>query len=279
MRYSTVFKFIAVVLCAASLLGMVGSAAGIFFLTELGGKSVHEAFENQLRISAAGYAQVGGQAYASEHLGGTPRNLINQHIGNDWENWYFDWTRVGYTIYDGEGNPVWEEPIPDDRYSAVHQFDNTLTGLYMKVVNTYPYEPESQPTEPVRTDTQVTVMPVQGATAIGAVYVHYTDGHQEEWPADKTQLGSLKYYGGYDITFVSNIGELPMGDGWYPDSIVMHDMGGNVVYEVMGSTNVLLGSSLDGSTGMIEWYLPATAITTATPVPLRIRPSSPAPRF
>ena len=265
MRYSTVFKFIAVVLCAASLLGMVGSAAGIFFLTELGGKSVHEAFEDQLRSSAAGYAQVGGQAYASEHLGGTPRNLINQHIGNDWENWYFDWTRVGYTIYDSEGNPVWEEPIPDDRYSAVHQFDNTLTGLYMKVVNTYPYEPESQPTEPVRTDTQVTVMPVQGATAIGAVYVHYTDGHQEEWPADKTQLGSLKYYGGNDITFVSNIGELPMGDGWYPDSIVMHDMGGNVVYEVMGSTNVLLGSSLDGSTGMIEWYLPATAITTAAP--------------
>ena len=266
MRYSTFFKFVAIVLCAASLLGMVGSAAGIFFLTELGGKGVQEAYEDQLRSNTVGYAQVAGQAYASEHLGGAPRNLINQHIGNDWENWFFDWTRVGYTIYDSEGNTVWEESIPDDRYTGVQQFDNALTGLYMKVVNTYPYEEQApQATEPGRTDTQVTVMPVQGATAIGAVYVHYTDGHQEEWPADKTQLGSLKYYGGNDITFVSNIGELPMGDGWYPDSIVMLDMGGNVVYEVMGSTNVLLGSSLDGSTGMIEWYLPATAITTAAP--------------
>ena len=37
MRYSTVFKFIAVVLCAASLVGMLGSAAGIIAVTELGG--------------------------------------------------------------------------------------------------------------------------------------------------------------------------------------------------------------------------------------------------
>ena len=48
MRYSTVLKFIAFVLCAATLLGAVGSAAGILCLTELGGKNVQEQYVDQL---------------------------------------------------------------------------------------------------------------------------------------------------------------------------------------------------------------------------------------
>ena len=100
MRYSTVFKFVAVVLCAATLLGMVGTAAGIFFLTELGGKSVHESYIDRLHSQSLGYTQMAAQIYASEELGGVPRNLINQQYGNDWENVYFNWSRVGYTLYD-----------------------------------------------------------------------------------------------------------------------------------------------------------------------------------
>ena len=265
MRYSTVFKFIAIVLCAASLLGMIGSAAGIVALTNLGTKSVAQTYSDRLYNQSVGYAQMEAQVFASEELGGTPQSLINRYIGNDWANAFFNWNRVGYVLYDPEGNIVREQPIPSSSYSSEQEYTIPVTGMYMKVVNTYPYEEPQPPTEPVRTDTQVTVMPAQEYTVIGAVHVHYTDGNYMEWPADGTQQGSLKYYGGNDITFVSNIGELPMGDGWYPDSIVMFDMGGNVVYEVMGSTNVLRGSSLGGPSGMTEWYLPATAITTAAP--------------
>ena len=264
MRYSTFFKFIAIVLCAASLLGMVGSAAGIFFLTELGDKSVEQRYTDQLENQALNYAPAAGQEYASRELGGVPENLNNPRLNRGWESAYFDWTRVGYTIEDSEGNIVRERPVPDDSRGVQHEFTFPAMGQYMKVVNTYPYE-EPQSTEPGQITTQVIVMPAQGSTAIGAVYVHYTDGHYEEWPADGTQLGSLKYYGGNDVTFVSNIGEVPMGDGWYPDSIMMQDMGGNTAYEVMGGNSVFLGSSLDGSTGMIEWYLPAGTVTTAAP--------------
>ena len=84
MRYATVFKFIAVILCAATLLGAVGSATGIVFLTELGGKNVQEQYVDQLRSQSIGYALDAGAQFASEYLGGAHRNIINQYYGNDW---------------------------------------------------------------------------------------------------------------------------------------------------------------------------------------------------
>ena len=265
MRYSTVFKFIAIVLCAASLVGMLGSAAGIIAVTELGGKSVEQTYTDRLYNQAVGYAQMEGQAFASQELGGTPQNLINRYIGNDWANAFFNWTRVGYTLCDSEKTVLREQPIPDDSYDAEQEYTIPVTGLYMKVVNTYPYEEPQPPTEPGQTTTQVIVMPSQERTAVHSIIVDYTDGHREEWPYDGTQLGSLEYTGGNTITFLSNVGELPMGDGWYPNHILFADRGGNIVYEAFDDEIVVRGSSLDGSSGMIEWYLPATAITTAAP--------------
>ena len=268
MRYSTVFKFIAIVLCAASLLGMIGSGAGIVALTNLGSKSVEQTYTDRLYNQAVGYAQVEGQAFASQELGGAPQNLINRYVGNDWANAFFNWTRVGYTFYDNEGTVLREQPIPDDSYDAEQEYLIPITGTYMKVVNTYPYE-EAQPlTEPVRTGTQVNVMPSQERTAVHAIIVDYTDGSRQEWHYDGTQRGALEYSGGNTVTFLSNVGELPMGDGWYPTHILFADSGGNVVYEAYDDTLVVQGSSLDGSSGMIEWYLPAVPVTTAAPIGL-----------
>ena len=271
MRYSTVFKFIAFVLCAAALLGMVGSAAGIFFLTELGGKSVEESYRDQLRNQSFGYAASAGSMYVSESLGGTPRNLINQYFGNDWQTRYFDWSRVGYALYGGEGDILQEVELPDTGCPVIFEEDIAVTGKYMKVIATTPREEyqNNQGTAADR-DIQVRVMPGQEAVAIGEVFVGYTDGNHEVWLPDGTQLGILQYTGGDTITFLSNIGELPIGDGWYPNNILMYDMGGNVVYEVYGDSMVLLGSSLDGDDGVIRWFLPAGTITTAAPVGVTI---------
>ena len=123
MRYSTFFKFIAVVLCAASLLGMVASAAGIFFLTELGGKSVEEQYADRLRSQALGYSLKAAEIYAAQELGGAPRNLLNYHYGNDWETQYFSWTKTGYIIRDAEGNVLQEKPIPDDSWGRAYEFE------------------------------------------------------------------------------------------------------------------------------------------------------------
>jgi len=267
VRYSTVLKLIAFVLCAATLLGAVGSAAGIFFLTELGDKSVSEAYEDQLKNQAIGYANNIGGIYVSQELGGVHRQIINDRYGNDWENRFFDWSRVGYTLHDGEGKVLAERDIPSGQdvwrsFEALPVF-----GEYMQVISVTPREMYyPQTTEPGNAeDTQVMVMPSQPSTPIGSIFVDYTDGHQEHWnPGNGEQVGSLCYDGGDTVIFESNVGELPMGDGWYPNHILFADMGGNNVYEAYDHTMVVQGSSQEN--GIVRWYLPAGTVTTAAPV-------------
>ena len=269
MRYSTFFKFLAVVLCAASLLGMVGSAAGILCLTELGGKNVNEHYVDRLENQALSFGLMAAQTYASEELGGASRQLIDRYYGNNWESQYFNWARVGYTLYDGEGNAVLEQPIPNESLVVNHEFEFAVAGSpYLKVLSAMPYE-EYYPQETISAQmegTEVTVMPAQGGTAVHSIYVDYTDGSRQEWHYDGTQKGALEYNGGDTVTFFSNVGELPMGDGWYPNHIFFADSGGNIVYEAYDDTLVVQGSSLDGSTGMIQWILPAGTVTAAAPV-------------
>ena len=246
---------------------MIGSGAGIVALTNLGSKSVEQTYTDRLYNQAVGYAQMEGQAFASQELGGAPQNLINRYIGNDWANAFFNWTRVGYTFYDSEGTVLREQPIPDDSYDAEQEYTIPVTGLYMKVVNTYPYEEQQpQPSEPANLDAQVMVMPAQEMTPIGAVYIQYTDGHQTEWAPDIV-WGTLWYHGGNTLTFESNeIGGIPAGDGWYPSYIRLEDMGGNVVYEAEKDGCVFVGEEQDGN-----WYkihLPAVPVTTAAPIGL-----------
>ena len=148
MRYSTVLKFIAVVLCAASLLGMVGSAAGIVALTELGGKSVDGQYADQLDNQALNYALDAGRDFASRELGGAPSDLVDRHLTRGWESIYFDWTRVGYIIRDSNGNVVREQPVPDHNRGILREYTFPVIGQYMKVLSTAPYdEYYPQPTE------------------------------------------------------------------------------------------------------------------------------------
>ena len=242
---------------------MIGSAAGIVALTNLGTKSVDQAYQDQLSSNAIGFTRMTGQEYASIHWGGAPQTLVWQYWGTNWKDSFFDWTRMGYTITDSEGNVLQEQPIPDDRYNAAYTFDNAIIGTYMKVVNTYPYEEPQAPTEPVRMDSEVLVMPTQEMTPIGAVYIRYTDGHQTEWAPDIV-WGTLWYHGGNTLTFESNeIGSIPSGDGWYPSYIRLEDMGGNVVYEAEKDGCIFIGEEQDGT--FYKIHLPAAAITTAAP--------------
>jgi len=268
MKYSTFFKFVAVILCAATLLGMVGSAAGLLFLTELGSKSVEEQYAEQLESHALNYALSAGEVFASREWGGAPGRLIDHHVGYNWERTYFDWARAGYVIRDAEGNVLHEKALVDDSGGVDREYTFPMMGRYMNVVNTAPYTefaPEAAGQD-TGENTRVTVMPAQGSTPVHAIIVDYTDGSRQEWHYDGTQRGSLEYEGGSVITFLSNVGELPMGDGWYPNHILFADSGGNSVYEAYADNLVVLGSSLDGSTGMIEWYLPGETVTTAAPV-------------
>ena len=263
MRYSTVFKFIAFVLCAATLLGMVGTAAGIIFLTELGGKDVEEAYRDQLRNQATGYAMSVGGLYASDYLGGAPQNLANDHFG--WQYDYFDILRVGYTLRDDQGNVVEERELPEVGLPVV--FDETIpvSGQYMKVIATTPREEQELAVENAAgTAPRVLVMPSQEMTEIGEVTVKYTDGHETSW-APGLVWGTLWYYGGNTLTFESNeIGGIPAGDGWYPSYICLKDVGGNVVYEASNDGCVFIGEEMDGN--FYKIHLPAGTVTAAAPI-------------
>ena len=263
MRYSTVLKFIAFVLCAATLLGMVGTAAGIVFLTELGGKSVEEAYQDRLYNQSAGYAMSVGGLYLSETLGGAPRNLANDHFG--WQSQYFaDAMRVGYTLRDSEGNVLTEWELHDNSSPIVFEEEIPVTGNYMKVVTTVPREESQTPEENTAGEEhRVLVMPSQEMTEIGTVYLDYTDGSRNEI-RDKTVVGWLYRHSDTVVFETNRIDGIPMGDGWYVNHIVLADMGGNIVYEAWGDTHVILG--MEESTNQLVLTLPAGTVTTAAPV-------------
>ena len=248
MKYSVAMKFLAIVLCAASLLGAVGSAAGLFALAQLGGKTVEAAYSDAMQDRAVAYAQYVGQDYASMELGGANRNMLNLRRGNDWQNMFFDWRRVSYVLRDAEGNPVQEQEMPGD-YEVEHLLTVPASiGHYMKVLSITPaeeYDPETAVTMPDG-EYRVTVAPSQPVTVIGFAAIDYSDGSLQHWNTGE-KVGTL-YDNGSALVLESYLmSDIPMGDGWYPCHILLEDMAGNVVYEATASDVIIMGMEQDGN--------------------------------
>lgn len=252
MRYSTVFKFIAVILCAASLMGSIACGAGLVALTELGGIDAQESYWKRLENTAEGFASAAVYQYASRELGDTPQNLLNLRYGNDWQKHYFDWTKVGYVLYDGDGNVLQEQAIAGGQKMHT-EFLLPANGEYMRVISVSPRQ-DSTSQETGEATIQVMVMPSQRITQIGALVAEYSDGHREEWDSEEV-LGELMQMDGGGLMLESrNIDGIPEGDGWYVTHIVLSDMGGNVVYEAFGEPALFQGVAQDGA--LMQWWLP-----------------------
>jgi len=271
LKYSAVFKFLAIILCAATLLGAVGSAAGLVCLTEMGGKSVEEAYRDQLESQAIGYAQEVGGQLLSRNLGQAKEGILNQFYPGMTGNSYFHWNRVGYVLRDPEGKVIQEQELFGDD-PAVYAFDLPVYGEYLKVMSTMTQEEydrlrgNDEHQTPAEPGIQVHVMPAKGMTEISAVYMDYNDGHSEEWSTSTEEaLGALHYDGGNTLTFESNhMDGIPEGDGWYPIHVLLLDMGGNTAYEVTGDSYVILGSEQDGA--FYKLHLPAGTVTATAPM-------------
>ena len=262
MRYSTVLKLIAFVLCAAALLGIVGSSAGIVFLTELGGRSVEEAYEDQLRNQSVEFAMSVGGLRISEELGDAPKSFANQYYG--WQSQYFDMMRVGYTLCDEAGNILEERELPNSGSSIVFEEEIPVSGQYMKVIETSPHKtPQNDQSNASGENIRILVMPSQEMTEIRTVYLDYTDGSRDEIQ-DDTVIGWLYQQPGELVFETNRISHIPMGDGWYVNHIVLADMGGNIVYEAYGDTHVI--QAMEESTNQLILTLPMGTVTTAAPV-------------
>ncbi len=145
MRNNLVFKFIAIFLCAASLLGTIGGLAGVAVLTEgnLYHKSVAEVKAETIEQNAAQYASDLVRIYAGTNLGSMPESIVTDQL--PWSNWFHrKFPSFGYTILDAEGNPVSQYNEGLKETATTYSFP--AEGQYMYLVST---EAVTQNTEPL----------------------------------------------------------------------------------------------------------------------------------
>ena len=128
MKNNIVFKFLAILLCAASLLGIVGGAAGALVLAEgdLYNRTVDEMIDEQLRSNAAFFAEQTALSYASRELGGCPAGMTQRYsIMPDCD--------YGYVILDAEGNEL--ESLNPNLKEIAQVYTLPVTGQYMHLVS------------------------------------------------------------------------------------------------------------------------------------------------
>ena len=196
MKNSIVFKFLAVILCAASLLGIISGAAGALVLVEgdLYNRTVDQMLDEKLLNAATMFANRTALNYASRELGSCPADMTSQRYGIMPDCDY------GYVILDSEGNEL--ESLSPERKETSEVYTLPVTGQYMYLVST---ETESEAkareaahrTELLGRDAAATdssAIPPDGLS-INQVWFHDAQGNMiYEAYADRNHSESLYYY-------------------------------------------------------------------------------------
>ena len=143
MKNHIIFKFIAILLCAASLTGVVGGAAGIILLTsgDLYNLTVEEMLDQQAKDDVQDYANWLAQNYASTEFGGCSEELVNRQYGSHWFDNRYDPAYYGYAILDAEGEELLSFHADMPEKYPVTTYSNTISGKYTHLVSA---ESESQ---------------------------------------------------------------------------------------------------------------------------------------
>ena len=134
MKHSVFSKFLAILLCAASLLGIVGGAAGAMVLAQgdLYNRTVNEMLDEKLSDTARIFADQTALAYAGRELGGCPEEMTDRYrVEPDCE--------YGYAILDADGKVLYEQNPQLKKTAQVYEVP--VAGQYMHLVST---ETESQ---------------------------------------------------------------------------------------------------------------------------------------
>ena len=115
MKNHIIIKFLAIFLCAVSLLGAVSGGLGIFVMTELGlyQRTVAEVYAERVGNYADTIAGEIAVRYASMNLGNCSRALADAYYGTNWYYSNLDWDKLGYVLTDMEGNILQEQPLEE----------------------------------------------------------------------------------------------------------------------------------------------------------------------
>ena len=263
MKNHIIIKFLAVLLCAASLLGAVGSGLGIFLMTEMDlyDKSVEQVYDEQVEHSGRNLAHQIGMHYASTQLGGTPVALLEQYFGYT-DVLYdsgFDPSCVGYALKDGEGNVLDSRTLDGGEGYGTHTF--AVTGQYMHFVDHVDKEEEQAQI----VDTVVDNHTVEnGAVLVDAIPPEGASVSEVQISNDDSSSGAAG--GEIGTVFRNQDGSVvlrcPGFDIGNEDPLVTHitllDWQGELIYE----------ASAEDGVGLLSYTEDGTMIFTSFPVAL-----------
>lgn len=258
MKYSIPIKFIALILCAASLLGMAFCGASLFALAESGvyPKGYEAATQEYFQNRAVPFAQWVSQAYASEALGGATETQVRQyyHVYS-----WFDESRLNYAIRDKDGKTLHEwQSIDSDE--VAYTFTIPTNVRYLNVTDLMTTDEywaiNAEPSSPT-SNAQVVTSPMQSGISVGKLLLDYLDGTQRLYTFD-SRPGFLFVQDGQTLIFKTTaLNAEQLGDYWYINHVLITDTKSNVVYEAFGQGNydTVTGYSVAGN--VLEMYLPA----------------------
>ena len=133
MKHSIFLKTLAILLCAASLMGIVGGTAGALALVEkdLYNKTVDQVLQQHVQELATEGANHLASRYADQILGGIPNEIARSH-GNNLLSQNF--STFGYAILDAEGKEL--VSLHPERKNSTNTHSITATGQYMHLIST-----------------------------------------------------------------------------------------------------------------------------------------------
>lgn len=140
MRYHIAFKFLAVLLCACSLLCAIGSVVGIVALesNNLYENSVEDMIEDQIAYYYERTALDILVRYHSVNLGGCSEELVENYYGTESANHFFYPGTVLYTIMDENGQILYSTGGGAHPDGTVYKTDGTANYDYIQLIG----EPE-----------------------------------------------------------------------------------------------------------------------------------------
>ena len=243
MRNHIMFKFLAILLCAASLLGAVAGGLGIFLLAESGlyQQTPEEAYADTLRSYAQGYADNAAIRYASRELGGASDDLLNSYL-NSWYADVFDERHVGYSIMDEDGTVLIRQPFSG---SLTHTFRFDASGNYWNVLSVTTEEeyhgtqvlPEGVTTQ-IGEDRVYDAIPEDGAE-VYFLDIQYDDGHMEGIGAPGEPLGILHRNPDGTVEMLPLMDMGNMEQGRQPLGMTFYTWDRQPIYEVYSPEGVM----------------------------------------
>jgi len=260
MKNHIIFKFIAILLCAAALLGAVASGAGILVMTEgnLYQKTVEEAYAETLEDYARSYASNVAAEYATKELGGANDQFLHSYYGSFWSYDVFRPDKIGYILKDAEGQVLRDQSLGEE-YPAEYSFSIRPYGNYMNILSEMT-EAEYRGTVelPEAAVSQVGNTSIYHAIPEGGAEIYYVemqfaDGSTEGIGAYEEYLGTIYDNGEGVVEFFSaegvNLLEGHLDTHFTYLAFMTRD--GQLVYEIVGDNAIQEGRYENGMTYLL----------------------------